>query len=61
MPKKKWKKPKLIVLVRSKPEEAILQGCKARGMGGPTTDQDYCNLMLIDRGCAGPCNSVFSS
>ena len=25
---KKWEKPKLIVLVRGQPEEAILNGCK---------------------------------
>ena len=27
--KKEWSEPKLIVLVRSKPEEAVLEGCKA--------------------------------
>jgi hypothetical protein len=26
--KKEWKTPELIVLVRSKPEEAVLTGCK---------------------------------
>lgn len=26
--KKKWKKPKLVVLVRGKPEEAVLLYCK---------------------------------
>jgi hypothetical protein len=26
--KKEWKTPELIVLVRSKPEEAVLAGCK---------------------------------
>lgn len=35
--KPKWGKPKLIVLVRGKPEERILDGCKAIGTdGGPT-------------------------
>ena len=29
MKKKAWEKPKLIVLVRGKPEEAILTFCKA--------------------------------
>lgn len=28
MPKKKWKKPKLIVLYRGKPEEGVLVSCK---------------------------------
>jgi hypothetical protein len=29
--KKAWVEPKLIVLVRSKPEEAVLLGCKVIG------------------------------
>ena len=28
MKKKIWEKPKLVVLFRGKPEEAVLQGCK---------------------------------
>ncbi len=28
MEKKKWEKPKLVVLVRGKPEEAVLATCK---------------------------------
>ncbi|MDH4068076.1 MAG: hypothetical protein OEU97_03980 [Dehalococcoidia bacterium] len=27
----KWSKPELVVLVRSRPEEAVLQGCKRAG------------------------------
>lgn len=26
--KKQWKKPKLIILVKGKPEEAVLENCK---------------------------------
>ena len=34
--KKTWEKPKLTVLVRNRPEEAILNGCKGSGpSGGP--------------------------
>ena len=29
--KKRWKRPELIVLVRTTPEEAILMGCKGDG------------------------------
>jgi len=29
MPKKKWERPKLIVLVRGRQEEAVLQNCKS--------------------------------
>ena len=28
MRKKKWSKPKLIILTRAKPEEMVLSGCK---------------------------------
>lgn len=34
MSKKKWTKPKLIVLVRGRPEETALFGCKGDGPGG---------------------------
>lgn len=33
--KKEWVTPELIVLVRSKPEEAVLAGCKRSGAVGP--------------------------
>ncbi|MFC1597528.1 hypothetical protein ACFL5Q_06285 [Planctomycetota bacterium] len=34
-PKKTWSKPQLIVLVRGKPEESVLLGCKALSDSGP--------------------------
>ena len=34
---KLWKKPKLVVLVRGRPEEAVLQGCKTYGWTGEIT------------------------
>jgi hypothetical protein len=33
--RKAWVTPELIVLVRSKPEEAVLLGCKRYGAVGP--------------------------
>ena len=33
--KKHWEKPKLIVLVRGRPEVAVLGGCKVGGTSGP--------------------------
>lgn len=33
--KKKWKKPQLIVLVREKSEESVLQVCKIFSEAGP--------------------------
>ena len=32
--KKKWVKPELTVLLRSRPEEAVLVACKREGLGG---------------------------
>lgn len=40
-PKKTWVSPELIVLVRSKPEEAVLGGCKG-AQDGPTGADDFC-------------------
>jgi len=42
MEKKHWEKPKLIVLFRGRPEEAVLQVCKSAASIGPGTNQ--CNL-----------------
>jgi hypothetical protein len=47
--KKTWQAPQLIILVRSKPEETVLSGCKTThlGTGSPTVgygsncDHDY--------------------
>ncbi len=33
--KKAWRRPELVVLVRSRPEEAVLAGCKYPGVAGP--------------------------
>ena len=30
-----WTQPKLTVLVRGKPEESVLGGCKIKGTAGP--------------------------
>ena len=44
MRKLKWKQPKLIILVRGKPEELALSGCKllGGGEGGPDNSQSMC-------------------
>ena len=34
MEKKTWEKPELIVIVRSKPEEAVLNACKGHSHPG---------------------------
>jgi len=33
--KKAWRRPELIVLLRTRPEEAVLAGCKYPGVSGP--------------------------
>jgi len=43
--KKEWKTPELIILVRSKSEEAVLSACKWSLVSGPTNpDGCYYNL-----------------
>ena len=42
---KVWVKPELIILVRSKPEEAVLAACKGGGFIGPNySDHTGCAL-----------------
>ncbi|MCX6844806.1 MAG: hypothetical protein NTX53_21290 [candidate division WOR-3 bacterium] len=41
--KKEWHKPELTVVVRGKPEEAVLGGCKTVGpSAGPTVGEQFC-------------------
>ena len=55
MKKKQWQKPQLVVLVRSKPEEAVLTACKAEGIAGAYYDAGLCSL-YVDR-CGMKCES----
>jgi hypothetical protein len=43
MEKKTWIEPELIVLVRSKPEEAVLYACKVWNGSGPNYYDFQCN------------------
>jgi hypothetical protein len=45
MEKKTWQTPKLVALVRDKPEEAVLSFCKGGSIGGPATQINLCNWM----------------
>ena len=55
MQKKEWRKPELIVLVRSEPEETILVICKATTVrGGPTYRNNACRGSTTS--CTGSCN-----
>jgi hypothetical protein len=55
---KKWEKPQLIVLVRSRPEEAVLQVCKWDFDGDPFNSTGSCIMPYI--GCA-PCSLLEAS
>jgi hypothetical protein len=49
--KRPWQKPELIVLVRSRPEEAVLANCKFDTThGGPDVSFGACELNLTDCG-----------
>lgn len=54
--KKLWQTPELIVLVRSKPEEAVLTVCKGPAFTGP--DSDYIECI---RSAATTCDSECTS
>ena len=47
--KKQWQKPQLVVLLRSKPEEAVLTACKSwLASQGPANQFNVCKQ---DAGC----------
>jgi hypothetical protein len=53
--KKEWQMPELIVLVRSKPEESVLVGCKHFPTDrGPATAVNGCMFT----GCLSICHSL---
>ena len=57
MTKKGWAKPELIVLMRSKPGEAVLAACKSGEAGGVGGGNDNSNLQCWYF-TGGPCNGV---
>ena len=56
--KKQWQKPELIVLVRGKPEEAVLAGCKlSPRLGSGKNFYDVCH----DYPCGVLCEDLVGS
>jgi hypothetical protein len=53
---KTWEKPKLIILVRTRPEESLLQACKDHSPDGPTGVYALCST-----DCANWCSSSSGS
>jgi hypothetical protein len=61
--KKPWEKPKLMVLVRGRPEEMVLQACKTSQLGtnGPGgTDNDGC-FVTGPYGGTNQCDAIVST
>jgi hypothetical protein len=44
--KRPWRRPELTVLVRSRPEESVLDTCKGAGMLGPSDPGNKCKKKL---------------
>jgi len=59
--KPKWAKPKLIVLVRGKPQEVVLDACKDGIGGDPSNGFAGCwDYYVVDVGCP-TCSEIGSS
>lgn len=60
--KKKWEKPQLIVLVRNRPEEAVLLACKGGGQQSAVakTSKNLC-FNQSKGSCPTFCNENFPS
>ena len=58
MSKKVWQKPALVVLVRTKPEEAVLVVCKNDGLVGPDFEDKWC---AIEGDCGLMCHDYSST
>jgi len=54
--KPKWCLPKLIILARGQPQEAILETCKAN-TSGPNEQQWFCTLGLYFDSCYTMCTA----
>ncbi len=55
--KKAWVRPELVVLVRSRPEEAVLTGCKGPGIAGMGRPAGHACLHPVQ----GPCSMQMAS
>jgi len=60
--KKKWDKPKLIILIRGKPEERVLMGCKGGVFANPgSSTGTRCDGWIQWPGPCTICSAVVSS
>ena len=58
--KKIWQTPELIVLVRGKPEEAVLTTCKGPNLTGPNNEFVQC-MSSFTTVCDASCDSSATS
>lgn len=59
--KKSWNKPELTVLVRTRPEEAVLETCKINGYPKPASSTDSNTSCFVLVPPCGPCRDEVSS
>jgi hypothetical protein len=56
--KKTWEKPKLIILMRGRPEEMVLTNCKGTNfVGGRLNNYNSCRRLF----CLALCNALGAS
>jgi len=56
--KSKWETPELIVMARSRPEEAVLTACKGGTLTGAGLKKDYCQG---PSNCGSNCSTIAAS
>jgi hypothetical protein len=56
--KKIWEKPKLIILLRGRPEEFVLAGCKMANSTGPLFNNNAC---ARNKSCTQDCSVISTS
>jgi len=49
--KKEWQSPRLIVLVRSRPEESLTLWCKSNGVQGSSPNDEHAKCGYLDVQC----------
>ena len=59
--KRQWNTPELTVLVRSRPEEAVLAACKYGGMTGPTGGKSECRAKVTGKCTGAQCSALAGS
>ena len=58
---RKWTKPELVVMVRSRPEEAVLAYCKKDGRTGPNNADATCLIFDASMNCLNRCGMLVVS